>query len=138
MMAALEPVAWPGGDGKVFPVARTADFLWSAVMGPIHAKLASMGFAPAKDRETPAPETLLMLSGDLALLPLHAAGGDVGGAHRVFLTLRVASLLPANPGRDGMDYEQISREIESTGAVVHSLDEIAIGDRIIPRIARIR
>jgi hypothetical protein len=39
---------------------------------------------------------------------------------------------------DGMDYEQISRAIESTGDVVHSLDEIAIGDRIIPRITRVR
>ena len=39
---------------------------------------------------------------------------------------------------DGMDYEQISRAIELTGAVVHSLDEIAIGDRIIPRITRVR
>lgn len=39
---------------------------------------------------------------------------------------------------DGTDYEQISRAIESTGAVVHSLDEIAIGDRIIPRISRVR
>lgn len=39
---------------------------------------------------------------------------------------------------DGMDYEQIARAIESTGAVVHSLDQIAIGARIIPRIARVR
>jgi hypothetical protein len=38
----------------------------------------------------------------------------------------------------GMDYEPISRASESTGAVVHSLDEIAIGDRIIPRITRVR
>lgn len=39
---------------------------------------------------------------------------------------------------DGTDYEQISRAIESTGAVVHSLDEIAIGDRIILRSSRVR
>ena len=39
---------------------------------------------------------------------------------------------------DGMDYEQISGAIELTGAIVHSLDEIAIGDRIIPRITRVR
>ena len=39
---------------------------------------------------------------------------------------------------DGMDYEQIVRAIESTGAVVHSLDQIAIGNRIIPHIARVR
>jgi uncharacterized protein len=39
---------------------------------------------------------------------------------------------------DGMDYEQIVRAIESTGAVVHSLDQIAIGNRIIPHIVRVR
>jgi hypothetical protein len=38
----------------------------------------------------------------------------------------------------GMDFEQIVKAIESTGAVVHSLDQIAIGDRIIPRVARAR
>ena len=37
-----------------------------------------------------------------------------------------------------MNYEEITRAIEATGAVVHSLDEIAIGERIIPRIARVR
>jgi uncharacterized protein len=37
-----------------------------------------------------------------------------------------------------MDYEQIVRAIESTGAVVHSLDQIAIGDRIIHSVARVR
>lgn len=39
---------------------------------------------------------------------------------------------------DNMDFDEITKAIESTGAVVHSLDEIAIGDRIIPRIARVR
>lgn len=39
---------------------------------------------------------------------------------------------------DNMDFEEITKAIESTGAVVHSLDEIAIGVRIIPRIARVR
>lgn len=37
-----------------------------------------------------------------------------------------------------MNYEEITQAIEATGAVVHSLDEIAIGERIIPRIARVR
>jgi len=37
-----------------------------------------------------------------------------------------------------MDYDEITSAIETTGAVVHSLDQIAIGDRIIPRIARVR
>ncbi|MFD2031424.1 DUF211 domain-containing protein [Ancylobacter dichloromethanicus] len=39
---------------------------------------------------------------------------------------------------DNMDFDEITKAIESTGAVVHSLDEIAIGARIIPRIARVR
>lgn len=39
---------------------------------------------------------------------------------------------------DNMDYDEITNAIESTGAVVHSLDQIAVGDRIIPRIARVR
>ncbi len=37
-----------------------------------------------------------------------------------------------------MDFDEITKAIGSTGAVVHSLDEIAIGARIIPRIARVR
>lgn len=39
---------------------------------------------------------------------------------------------------ENMDYEEITRAIESTGAVVHSLDQIAIGARIVPRIPRVR
>lgn len=39
---------------------------------------------------------------------------------------------------DNMDYEEIMKAIESTGAVVHSLDQIAIGARIIPYIPRVR
>lgn len=37
-----------------------------------------------------------------------------------------------------MDYDAIVKAIEATGAVVHSLDQIVIGNRIIPRIARVR
>jgi hypothetical protein len=39
---------------------------------------------------------------------------------------------------DDMDYEEIAKAIESTGAVVHSLDQIAAGDRIIPSVIRTR
>lgn len=39
---------------------------------------------------------------------------------------------------DNMNYDEITKAIESTGAVVHSLDQIAIGKRIIPRILRVR
>lgn len=39
---------------------------------------------------------------------------------------------------ENMDYDEIVNAIESTGAVVHSLDQISVGDRVIPRIARVR
>lgn len=39
---------------------------------------------------------------------------------------------------ENMDYDEIVSAIESTGAVVHSVDEIAVGQRIIPRIQRVR
>ncbi|MBS0350138.1 MAG: DUF211 domain-containing protein [Proteobacteria bacterium] len=40
-------------------------------------------------------------------------------------------------GKD-LDYEAIVKEIESTGAVVHSIDQIASGDRIIENVERRR
>lgn len=39
---------------------------------------------------------------------------------------------------DAIDYEEIVKAIESTGAVVHSLDQIVVGERIISRIPRVR
>jgi uncharacterized protein len=39
---------------------------------------------------------------------------------------------------DNMNYDEITNAIESTGAVVHSLDQIAIGNRIVPRVLRVR
>ncbi len=39
---------------------------------------------------------------------------------------------------ENMDYDEIVKAIESTGAVVHSLDEVVVGQRIIPRIQRVR
>jgi uncharacterized protein len=38
----------------------------------------------------------------------------------------------------GLDYEQIAAAIENTGAVVHGIEQIAVGDRIIERIPRAR
>ncbi|HTT84625.1 MAG TPA: DUF211 domain-containing protein [Rhizomicrobium sp.] len=38
----------------------------------------------------------------------------------------------------GMDYDEILRAIETTGAVVHSLDQLVTGDRIVEDIARVR
>jgi hypothetical protein len=40
-------------------------------------------------------------------------------------------------GKD-MVFDEIVKAIESTGAVVHSLDHIGIGSRIIPSLTRIR
>lgn len=39
---------------------------------------------------------------------------------------------------DNMDYDEIMKAIEATGAVVHSIDQITVGDRIIPRLTRVR
>lgn len=37
-----------------------------------------------------------------------------------------------------MDYDEIVKAIESTGAVVHSLDQIVFGERVIDRVSRAR
>lgn len=37
---------------------------------------------------------------------------------------------------DGIDLEGLVRAIESTGAVVHSIDQLAVGDRLVEPIAR--
>lgn len=39
---------------------------------------------------------------------------------------------------EGIDYEQLEQGIESTGAVVHSIDEIAGGARLIENVTRRR
>ena len=39
---------------------------------------------------------------------------------------------------DNMDYNEIVRAIEESGAVVHSLDELVCGDRIIDYVPRAR
>jgi uncharacterized protein len=37
-----------------------------------------------------------------------------------------------------LDYEEIVRAIENTGAVVHSLDQVIVGDRLLENIPRKR
>jgi len=37
-----------------------------------------------------------------------------------------------------LDYDEILKAIESTGAVVHSIDQVVAGNRIIERVPRIR
>lgn len=39
---------------------------------------------------------------------------------------------------DNIDIDALFRAIESTGAVVHSIDEMAAGERLVERIARRR
>lgn len=39
---------------------------------------------------------------------------------------------------DAIDYEQLVREIESSGAVVHGIDEIAVGSRLVENVKRQR
>lgn len=37
-----------------------------------------------------------------------------------------------------INYESLVKTIESTGAVVHSIDELSSGDRIVDRVKRVR
>lgn len=37
-----------------------------------------------------------------------------------------------------LDYEEIARAIENSGAVIHSLDEVACGDHVIEPVRRLR
>lgn len=39
---------------------------------------------------------------------------------------------------DDIDTEALFRAIETVGAVLHSIDEVVAGDRIIERVARVR
>jgi uncharacterized protein len=39
---------------------------------------------------------------------------------------------------DHLDYEALVKAIDSTGAVVHSVDEVVSGDKIVERVSRKR
>ena len=39
---------------------------------------------------------------------------------------------------DGIDVSALKRAIERTGAALHSIDEIVVGNRIVERVPRIR
>jgi len=39
---------------------------------------------------------------------------------------------------ENLDYDDILKAIESTGAVVHSIDQLVVGNRVIERIPRTR
>jgi hypothetical protein len=38
----------------------------------------------------------------------------------------------------GLDYDEITAAIENTGAVVHGIEQIAVGERIVEHVPRIR
>jgi hypothetical protein len=38
----------------------------------------------------------------------------------------------------GMDYDEIVRAIETTGAVVHGVDQVVTGARLLENVARVR
>jgi uncharacterized protein len=39
---------------------------------------------------------------------------------------------------EALDYEEIVRAIESSGAVIHSIDQVVVGKRTVQRLERIR
>jgi uncharacterized protein len=39
---------------------------------------------------------------------------------------------------EDLDYDELVRAIESSGAVVHSIDQVVVGRRIVERIERMR
>jgi hypothetical protein len=39
---------------------------------------------------------------------------------------------------EDLDYDEVARAIESSGAVVHSIDQVVVGKRTVERIERMR
>lgn len=77
-----------------------------------------------------------------SLLEIAAAINECSGVQAVNITVEEIDIetvgMDITIEGDSMNYEQITKAIEFTGAVVHSLDQIAVGERIIPRIPRVR
>ncbi|MBU6463476.1 MAG: DUF211 domain-containing protein [Proteobacteria bacterium] len=77
-----------------------------------------------------------------SLIEIAAALNTCGGVDAVNITVEEIDIetvgMNVTIEGDNMNYDEITKAIESTGAVVHSLDQIAIGNRIIPRILRVR
>lgn len=76
------------------------------------------------------------------LLELAAAIERVRGVEGINLTVTEIDIetvgMDVTVEGDGIDAEEVIRAIESTGAVVHSIDEIAAGDRLVERVLRQR
>ncbi|MBS0235161.1 MAG: DUF211 domain-containing protein [Proteobacteria bacterium] len=77
-----------------------------------------------------------------SLLEIAAAVSKCAGVEAANITVEEIDLETVGMGLTiegtGMEYEEIVKAIEATGAVVHSLDQIVFGERIIPRIPRAR
>lgn len=74
------------------------------------------------------------------LLELAAAIESVSGVQAVNVTVTEIDLetVGMNVTIEGerIDYETLRKAIETTGAVVNSIDEIVAGDRIVERVKR--
>jgi hypothetical protein len=77
-----------------------------------------------------------------SILEIAQAVADCSGVEAVNLT--VGEIDMETVGMDltiegeSLNYEEIVRAIESTGAVVHSIDQLAVGNRIVEGIRRVR
>ncbi|WP_256251262.1 DUF211 domain-containing protein [Mycobacterium malmoense] len=76
------------------------------------------------------------------LLELAAAIDDVAGVEALNITVSEIDLetvgLEVTVEGESIDATQLIRQIEKTGAAVHSIDEIVVGNRIIERVPRTR
>lgn len=77
-----------------------------------------------------------------SLLEIAEAISDCRGVDAVNLTVSEIDIetVGMNITVEGeqMDYESIRQAIESTGAVVHSIDQLAVGNRLIEDVKRRR
>ena len=80
-------------DATLLPGDAEAPGIWTLIAGPIHRALRAAGMAPAAGAAT-APEVVLCLPADLAMLPIHAARDPATGRpfHEDYASRLVPSL----------------------------------------------
>ena len=72
-------------------------------------------------------------------LPRRFAAPGVAGLNITVTEIDVQTVgMDVTVEGDSIDLDGLFRAIESTGAVVHSIDELAAGERLVERIARER